>query len=93
MEGADDRLRLKQQSRIGDSRRERFMNIYNIEAFVAKRTNRTQLRRGIGRNWSNRSVGSSRKTVAQWRDSGIRWWPIAGAKDSDVVSASTKRTS
>jgi hypothetical protein len=93
MKSANDRLRLKQKRRIADSRRKRFMNIHDIEAFVAKCSNRAQLRRRVGGNWSDGSVGSSRKTVAQGRDSGIRWWPIAGTKDSNVVPASTKRSS
>jgi hypothetical protein len=93
MKGANDWLRLKQKRRIADSRRKRFMNIHDIEAFVAECSNRAQLRRRVGSNWSDGSVGSSRKTVAQGRDSGIRWWPIAGAKDSNVVPASTKRAS
>jgi hypothetical protein len=63
VKGANDRLRLKQQCRIGDSRCERFVDIHDIEAFVAKCANYAQLRRRVGCNWSDGSVGSSWETV------------------------------
>ena len=89
VERPDRRRRVHDQRRHCRAGDQRFVQVHDIERFVAQDLKCPQSGGQVGGDWGYRPIGRERKRIAEWSDKTLWGWPVARPEYTGYVTPPT----